>query len=163
MTTRLLHALIAAAAAFWLGAAGARAETTAPPAPRFEAQALDGQVVDLARLAGKVVVLNFWGTWCEACRKEIPDFIAVQQRFAGTSLIIVGAAMEQGREDAVKAFAKRYAVNYPLIIADRAMSRDYGVIVAPTTVVIDKSGAIQFRRVGAVGQEELSRWIMALL
>jgi cytochrome c biogenesis protein CcmG, thiol:disulfide interchange protein DsbE len=133
------------------------------PAPAFEASDLEGKPIRLSQYKGKVVVLNFWGTWCTPCRKETPDLVAVQQQFGSKGLVVIGAAMDQGNQDGVKAFAKTYFVNYPIISASSALNHDYGVIVAPTTLIIDKSGNVVYRHIGAINRQDLAKLVSPLL
>lgn len=141
----------------------ARAENTRTvPAPDFELTDLDGKTISLKQYKGKVVVLNFWGTWCRPCRKETPDLVALQKQFAHQGLIVVGAAMDRSNQAAVHIFANKYSVNYPIAIASSTLIHDYGVIVAPTTVIIDKSGKIVYRHIGALTQQVLAQQIAPL-
>lgn len=132
-------------------------------APAWELKDLGGKSVSLGNYKGKVVVLNFWATWCTPCLKEIPDFVAVQQHNADKGLVIIGAAMDQDDNAGVKAFAKKFFVNYPIVIAPSSMSHDYGVIGAPTTFIIDKNGFIVFRHVGALSRKDLAQQLAPLL
>lgn len=132
------------------------------PAPAFELNDLDGKPISLKAYQGKVVILNFWGTWCTPCRKETPDLVAVQQQFKDKGLVVIGAAMDQGNQDGVKAFATKYFVNYPIISATAALNHAYNVIVAPTTFIIDKSGNLVYRHVGAINRKDLAKLVSPL-
>ncbi len=132
------------------------------PAPAFDATDLEGNPIRLSQYKGKVVVLNFWGTWCKPCHKETPDLVAIQQQFESKGLIVIGAAMDQGNQDGIKAFAKKYFVNYPIISATSALNHDYGVIVAPTTFIIDKTGKLVYRHVGAINRQGLAKLVSPL-
>lgn len=143
--------------------AGIDKPADAVPAPAWELNDLDGKLVSLGNYKGKVVVLNFWGTFCTPCLKETPEFVAIQQQFAGKGLVIIGAAMDQNNDTGVKAFAKKFFVNYPIVIAPGSMSHDYGVIGAPTTFIIDKNGFIVFRHVGALSRKDLAQQLSPLL
>ncbi|MDD2724325.1 MAG: TlpA disulfide reductase family protein [Methylovulum sp.] len=133
------------------------------PAPDFELTDLGGKTVGLKQYKGKVVVLNFWGTWCAPCLKETPDLVAVQKQFVGQGLVVIGVAMDQSNQAGVQAFAKKYQVNYPIVITDNRLNHNYGVIVAPTTFIIDKNGNIVYRHLGALTRQELAQQITRLL
>ena len=151
----------------WLSTAvptvSAEALSQPVPAPSFELAGLDGNPVSLKQYQGKVVIVNFWGTFCKPCLKETPDLVAVQQQFADKGLTIIGAAMDQNNLDGVKIFAKKYFVNYPMIETTAKLNRDYGVIVAPTTIIINKAGNIVYRHAGALNRTELADLIKPLL
>jgi peroxiredoxin len=133
------------------------------PAPTWELNDLEGKPAGLSNYKDKVVVLNFWGTFCTPCLKEVPAFVATQQQYAEKSVVVIGAAMDKNDDAAVKAFAKKYFVNYPVVIAPSTMIQDYGVIVAPATFIIDKSGFIVFKHVGALSRKDLSQQLVPLL
>ena len=158
---RLLMVVILLVTVMHSGAAESADE--AIPAPNFELTGLDGKAIALKQYKGKVVVLNFWGTWCTPCRKETPDLVAVQKQFADQGLIVIGVAMDRSNQAGVQTFAKKYLVNYPIVIANSTLNHDYGVIVAPTTFIIDKSGKIVYRHIGALTRQELAQQIARLL
>lgn len=131
-------------------------------APDFSLPSIEGGTVRLSELRGKVVLLNFWATWCPPCKKEIPDFIELQARYRAQDLRIVGIAIDD--PDAVRAFAKESDINYTVLIGDDEVSRQYGGIESiPTTFVIDKEGTIRARYVGWQPPEtwsaEISRFL----
>jgi peroxiredoxin len=133
------------------------------PAPAWELNDLEGKPAGLGNYEGKVVVLNFWGTFCTPCLKEVPAFVATQQEYANKGVIVLGAAMDKNDDAAVKAFAKKYFINYPVFIAPSSMLHDYGVVVAPATFIIDKSGFIVFKHVGALSRKDLAQQLVPLL
>ncbi|NOS74566.1 MAG: TlpA family protein disulfide reductase [Methyloglobulus sp.] len=133
------------------------------PAPAWTLNDLDGKPNSLASYKGKVVVLNFWGTFCTPCLKEVPAFVATQQQYADNGVVIVGAAMDKNDDAAVKAFAKKYFINYPVVIAPGTMIQDYGVVVAPATFIIDKNGFIVFKHIGALSRKDLAQQLVPLL
>jgi peroxiredoxin len=143
--------------------ASAENSTNPPPAPAFELTDLEGNKINLSQYQGEIVVLNFWGTFCAPCVKETPELVAMQLKFANQGLIIIGAAMDKNNDAAVKAFAKKFFVNYPIVIAPSSLTNDYGIVVAPTTFIIDKKGTIAFRHVGLLSRKELEQQITPLL
>ncbi len=100
---------------------------------------------------GKVVFLNFWGTWCAPCRKEIPDIIEIQKELQGKNFVVIGIAMEKDRDplSKVQSFSKTQGVNYINFISTNELISAYGGVSAvPTTMIIDKNGKIAEKIVG---------------
>lgn len=133
------------------------------PAPAWTLTDLEGKPNTLASYKGKIVVLNFWGTFCTPCLKEVPEFVATQQQYAGKGVMVVGAAMDKNDDAAVKAFTKKYFINYPVVVAPNSMTHDYGIVVAPTTFIIDKQGVIVFKHIGALSRKDLAQHLSPLL
>jgi thiol-disulfide isomerase/thioredoxin len=119
---------------------------------------LNGVSSPLRDWQGRVIVLNFWATWCPPCREEIPEFIVLQERYRSKGLQIVGVAVDNA--DAVRHFSDSVGINYPVLLgqieAARAM-RDYGNLTGslPYTVVIDPSGRVIARKLGAYRYADL--------
>ena len=119
------------------------------PAPSFKLLDLNGKEVSSSSYKGKVVILDFWATWCPPCVKEIPHFIELYDKYKDQGLEIIGISVDQQGTGIVKAFKQRYKINYPILMADRQVATAYGNIRSiPTTFVIDKSGNIQRVYVG---------------
>lgn len=117
------------------------ASEVAGVAPAFTLTDLDGKSVSLADFRGKVVVLDFWATWCPPCKREIPDFIDLQKEYGSQGVQIVGIALDE--PDKVSAFAQQNGMNYPVLLGSNEVSMKYGGIEGiPTTFIIDKSGKI---------------------
>ncbi|MDH4149740.1 MAG: TlpA family protein disulfide reductase [Betaproteobacteria bacterium] len=128
--------------------------------------ALDGTVQSLAAFRGKVLVINYWATWCAPCREEIPLFIRLQGEFADKNLQFVGIAIDQ--VDKVRDFAKEFQINYPVLLAGieaMELSRQAGnkAGVLPYTLVLDRSGAIAVRLVGAISEARMRKELAPLL
>ena len=128
-------------------------------APEFSLADLDGNTITLQQLKGKVVLLNFWGTWCGPCRKEIPDFIRLAKKYKDDGLEIVGVTLTSGPPKNIKAFAEKWAINYTLLTdiagnETQTVTALYGqatgkrITGIPTTFIIDRDGYIQKRYVG---------------
>jgi thiol-disulfide isomerase/thioredoxin len=112
------------------------------PAPDFKLETIDGKPLTLAAYKGKVVLLNFWATWCGPCRAEIPDLIALQDKY-GDRLQILGLVVDDDDQDAIKSFASDSRINYPVALATNEIRLLYGGIAAlPTSFVIDPVGRI---------------------
>lgn len=136
--------------AFVLLACLATAALAAPkPAPDFKLKGLDGKPVALSQYRGKVVLLDFWATWCPPCRAEIPGFVDLQKRYGKQGLQVIGLSLDQGDPADVATFVKNNKINYPVAIADQKVSRSYGGIVGiPTTFLIDRHGRIAQKYIG---------------
>jgi cytochrome c biogenesis protein CcmG/thiol:disulfide interchange protein DsbE len=118
------------------------------PAPEFSVKGLDGKPVNLASVRGKVVLLNFWATWCGPCRMEVPDLVALQTKY-GDRLQVIGLVVDDEDEAAVREFAKRYAINYPIAMATNEMRIRFGGVPAlPTSFIIDAQGRVVQKHIG---------------
>ncbi len=128
-------------------------DSTAKKAPDFTLIALDGEEVTLAQFRGKVVILNFWATWCGPCKAEIPDLIQMYQDHRDQGLEILGITVASGSAAEISEFVKKYQINYPVLTGDekymQELANQYGGIRAiPTTFLIDRQGNIQKKWVG---------------
>ncbi|MBV8969177.1 MAG: TlpA family protein disulfide reductase [Verrucomicrobia bacterium] len=104
---------------------------------------LDGKITKLSDFRGKVVILNFWATWCPPCREEIPGFIKLQNEYSASGLVVVGASVDSQGPEVVKSFVTQHGINYPIVMAHTKVVADYGGIkFIPTTFVIDRQGNI---------------------
>ncbi len=127
-----------------------------PMAPDFTLKDLNGNEITLSDYEGKMLVLNFWATWCPPCRAEIPDFIEVYSEYKDKGLEILGVSVDQASPDQVRQFVDRNEMNYPVAMATRDLFRDYPLPEAiPTTLVIDRTGKIQYKKVGMMSKREL--------
>jgi thiol-disulfide isomerase/thioredoxin len=112
------------------------------PAPDFKLTSLDGKPVTLAGSHGKVILLNFWATWCGPCRAEIPDLIELQNKYKDR-LQILGLVVDDDDRDAIKDFVEKFGISYPVAIASDDIRLKYGGIAAlPTSFVLDAEGRI---------------------
>jgi peroxiredoxin len=127
-----------------------------PMAPNFTLKDLNGSEITLSDYEGKMLVLNFWATWCPPCRAEIPDFIEVYSEYRDKGLEILGISVDQVSPNQVRQFVERNEMNYPVAMATRELFRDYPSPQAiPTTLVIDRTGKIQYKKVGMMSKREL--------
>jgi thiol-disulfide isomerase/thioredoxin len=118
----------------------------------------------LSELKGKVVVLNFFATWCPYCQQEIPGFLEVYEKYRNQGLEIVGLSNEQGKESEVVSFTRSYKISYPVSIAPPDLVSDYGPIDGvPTTFIVNKDGDIVYKHVGSMGPSHLESIIKPLL
>jgi cytochrome c biogenesis protein CcmG/thiol:disulfide interchange protein DsbE len=133
-------------------------------APAFALPDLEGKVVKISDLKGKVVILDFWATWCGPCRQEVPHFAALQSKYRDQGLEIVGLSLDAGGAKDVKPFAEEHGINYTMLIANNETAAQYGGITGiPTTFVIDKNGKIVKRFLGYTDPEVFEETIRPLL
>jgi thiol-disulfide isomerase/thioredoxin len=134
------------------------------PMPAWTLKDVEGNPVASAELKGKVVVLDFWATWCGPCRSEIPGYIELQKKYRDAGLVIVGVSLDQDGAETVKKFVSEAGINYRIVMGDGHITEAFGGVDAiPTTFIIDRGGTVQFRKVGAMAREafegELAPWL----
>ncbi len=171
-----LRWLVASLLLFALTAAGTGAQTAAQqddqsvirfvrhpdPAPGFKLNTLDGKPLTLAALQGKVIFLNFWATWCGPCRAEIPDLIALQDRYKDR-LQIIGLNVDDEEAD-IQKYVEEMGINYPVVMASNDLRIQYGGIPAlPTSFVLDTEGRVVQKHVGLSNPAVYETEIRALL
>ncbi len=133
------------------------------PAPPFLLTDLDGQPISTAAYHGKVVLINFWATWCPPCREEIPEMIALANKY-GDKLQIIGVSMDDDPPETVRAFARAHNMNYPIVMGSDKLSEEYGGVDAlPTTFVLDMNGRVVQKHMGLYSPEVYDGEIHALL
>jgi peroxiredoxin len=141
------------------------APSAAPANLNFTLKDMHGKDVKLADLKGRVVLLNFWATWCPPCKMEIPWFVDLQERYRDKGLQVIGVSVDD-TPDKLPPFAKEFKVNYPLLVGlDRDdIQNAYGPIFAvPITVIIGRNGKICVKHLGPVSKEQFESEIKSLL
>lgn len=144
-----------AAAVFLLTSfAALHAETVAPtPAPAWKLKDVNGREVSSEQFKGKVMVVDFWATWCGPCREEIPGYVALQKKYGRDKLAVIGVSVDQQGPGVVKKFIERNKVDYQIVMADddvvAAFGGAEGIQYIPTTFIIDREGRIRDRKSGA--------------
>ncbi len=118
-------------------------------AANFALKDLQGKTVKLSDFQGKVIILDFWATWCPPCRKEIPHFVALQKEYGEKGLQVIGISLDRGGVRVLKPFARKYKINYPILLGNSEVGKKYGGIVGiPTTFIINQKGEIVKKFIG---------------
>jgi peroxiredoxin len=141
-------------------------QTTPQPAAAidFALQDLSGKPVKLSGYRGKIVLVNFWATWCGPCRFEIPVFVKLKRQYQKRGFEVIGISMDEGSQEEVAEFARQYEINYPVVIGAFAKLDAFGTIKAlPTSFVIDRDGRIHSRHQGLLGLNEIENELPKLL
>ena len=137
-----------------------------PVRPEFSLAGLDSKSYGPGAWAGKVLVLNFWATWCPPCREEIPDLMALQATYGERGLQIVGIAIDDPK--AAHEYATRLKVNYPTLVGawdGQRVAEDYGnrIGALPFTVIVDRHGRIAYTKPGQIARDEAEAIVISLL
>jgi peroxiredoxin len=163
-------AILAAAAVALLIASvsSLRAEAVQPkPAPAWKLKDVDGKTVTSEQFKGKVVVLDFWATWCPPCKAEIPGYVVLQKKYADDGLVIVGVSVDDdgpGRAAMVRKFMTERGMNYTVGFAtDEVIASFGGINAIPTTFIIDRDGNIRNKKVGGEATADYEKEILAVL
>jgi peroxiredoxin len=146
-------------------AAGGVCDVSGKAAPGFTLSDMNGASVSLADYKGKVVLLNFWATWCGPCKYEIPTFVKLQDKYRDRGVVFLGLSVDDPLEQ-LKPFAQKYSINYPLLVGlgHEDVQDAYGPIYGiPITVMIDRQGNICRTHTGLASEAELEKQISALL
>jgi thiol-disulfide isomerase/thioredoxin len=130
--------------------------------PAFSIQDLEGNTITPESFKGKVLLINFWATWCGPCREEIPELIALQEHYKD-QLIVLGLSVDERAAADVKEFAAAQSINYPVAIADMALQKAFGGVSAvPVTFVVNPDGGIVQRHVGLLQPEMTEQEVRVL-
>jgi thiol-disulfide isomerase/thioredoxin len=143
------------------------------PEPDVHFKDLDGKDVSLSDYNGKVVLVNFWATWCDPCRVEIPWLIEMQQKYAGKGFTVLGVAMDEEGKSVVAPFVakehfdvsgQKLPMSYPILIGTDAIADKFGGLLGyPTSILISRDGRQVKRITGLISYEEISRAIESQL
>lgn len=144
--------------------AAVKVEKDRKSAPAFSLQDSNGKAVSLADYKGKVVLLNFWATWCGPCKIEIPWFVEFEQSFKDQGFAVLGVAMDEEGWDVVKPYLAEKKVNYRMLLGNDSVGQLYGGVDSlPTTFLIDRNGKIASVHVGLVSKGDYKNEIEQLL
>jgi peroxiredoxin len=126
------------------------------PAADFNLQSLEGKQVRLADFRGKAVLLNFWATWCQPCKIEMPWFEELQKQYGPQGLQVVGIAMDDAGKEEIAKFARDMGVNYPILLGTESVGDAYGgVQFLPSTFFIDRDGKVVDHIFGLKSRSEI--------
>jgi cytochrome c biogenesis protein CcmG/thiol:disulfide interchange protein DsbE len=134
-------------------------------APDFNLIDVEGKEIKLTSYKGKIVILDFWATWCGPCRMGVPDLVSLQKEYKN-DLVVIGISTDKfsGTDKDIVPFMKHFSINYPVVHADESVIKEYGGINAiPTSFVIDKKGNIVDMHIGLVSKEKYIKKIKELL
>jgi peroxiredoxin len=142
----------------------ARAINPSKDAPDFALKNAAGNRLSLSDYKGKVVVLNFWATWCGPCKVEIPWFIDLQKRYEAQGFTVLGVSMDEEGWSVVSPYVAQQKINYPIVVANEDVNMRYGGIEAlPTTFVIGRDGKVAYVHAGLITKAEYEKEIAELL
>lgn len=160
-------ALFVAMAVGWLmmpdDSAPLRLPTRPSPAPEWALVDPNGQTNRLGDFAGKVVVLNFWATYCPPCIREVPALMAFHRRHETNGVVVVGIACDPEPKEVVPDFVRRNSLNYPVVYGDSNVVESYGSVTLPQTFVIDRKGIITARFLGRMREKDLDDAVAPLI
>jgi cytochrome c biogenesis protein CcmG/thiol:disulfide interchange protein DsbE len=165
-TALLLGALLVGCTSSTLSvsAASLKPDKDRKEAPDFALKDADGKLVKLSDYRGKVVLLDFWATWCGPCKIEIPWFMEMQRKNKDRGFEVLGVAMDDEGWEAVKPFASKLAMNYRLVVGNDQTAQMYGGVDAlPTTFLIDRGGKIAAVHVGLTSRKDIEDGVEQLL
>lgn len=132
-----------------------------PSAPDLSLTDLNGKPVHTANYTGKIVLVNFWAAWCVPCRKEIPEFVKLQEKYPD-KVQIIGISLDDSSSE-LRKFYKTQRINYPIVQGDLKIADAYGGILGlPTTYIIDEKGHIRGHQVGSTNFDKLEQQIASL-
>jgi len=144
-----------------------------PNEPEVTFKDFEGKELSLASLKGKVVLVNFWATWCEPCQVEIPWMIGFQKKYADKGFTLLGVAMDEDGKSVVEPYVQKtqfdveghpMPMNYPIVLGDDDLAAKFGGLLGlPTTYVISREGKIAKRYIGLASESDLDKLIQSLL
>jgi len=162
----IISLICAAAVLFALGACRSRQSTagkSSAGAPDFTVTDIQGQKLSLSSYHGKVVLLDFWATWCAPCLEEIPHFVDMQEKLGPQGFQAIGISMDDGPKP-VQQFYQEHKLNYPVALGDSKLAESFGGILGlPVTFVINRDGQIRKKFVGATDPARIEQEVVAAL
>lgn len=152
-----------------VGCAGSQGRTSAPtvgePAPPLSLPTLDGAPIRLADMADRVVLVNFWASWCPPCAQETPRLVQWSQQYAKDGLVVLGVnTLFQDSQADVETFVRQYAVPYPVLLDETGdVTQQWRVQQLPRSYVIDGQGVVRFVKVGELTEHDFETQVTPLL
>ena len=141
-----------------------KSEGQRKPAPNFSLKDADGNAVNLADYRGKVVLVNFWATWCGPCEAEIPWFVEFEKKYKDQGFAVLGVSMDDDGWKSVRPYIASHKINYRIVIGSEVVSQQFGEIDSlPTSFVLDREGRIASNHVGLVDKRDYQNEIVKLL
>ncbi len=165
MKPRLVAIFLLAAGMAWLtfrerSSGGGMTLPASGQAPAWTLHDLDGHEVRADQFSGRVVLLNFWATYCPPCRQEIPELIRFSRETPTNTAVILGVSTDESGAAVVRPFATARGINYPMLLADSTTLDQFGGVSAiPTTFVIDAQGNLRFRHLGTLNRTQLAKLV----
>jgi peroxiredoxin len=138
-------------------------EAARKPAPDFTLTDTSGKPIKLSDSKGRVVLLNFWATWCGGCQTEIPWFIEFHNKYKGAGLDVIGVSMDNDGWKSVKPYVREKNVTYAIVVGNEAVAKRYAVEAMPVTLLIDRDGKIATTHLGVVTKAQYQSEVEALL
>jgi peroxiredoxin len=130
-------------------------ENERKPAPEFALKDSSGKTAMLSNYRGKVLLLDFWATWCHGCKQEIPWFSKFQGKYAAQGLTVLGVSLDEDGGKVVRPFIKDAKIPYRILLGDAARAKKYGIVNMPDTFLIDRQGRIAAAYLGLVDQDNV--------
>jgi len=123
--------------------------TKGDKAPEFRLPDMNGQIVNLSDLRGKIVIIHFWATWCPPCVEEIPTLDYLNQQLAGSDFAMLAISVDENGAQGAGPFLKQKGLNVPVLLdPDRAVAMRYGTFKFPETYILDRAGIVQYKIIG---------------
>jgi cytochrome c biogenesis protein CcmG/thiol:disulfide interchange protein DsbE len=133
------------------------------PAPDFTLPDGSGKPLTLSAYRGKVVLLDFWATWCHGCKTEIPWYVEFDNRYKSQGLAVIGVSMDDEGMKVVKPFLAERRIEYPVVIGSDALAKQYNLESMPLTLLIDRDGRIAVSHAGVVDKDDFESHLKELL
>lgn len=132
-------------------------------APDFTLPGANGAAIQLSRYQGKIVLLDFWATWCHGCKTEIPWYMEFSRKYKKSGLVVIGVSMDDEGWKLVKPFVKQHQMKYAVLIGNDDLAKRYRVTEMPVTLLIDRHGKIAFSHTGVVDKDAFEAELRTLL
>ena len=132
-------------------------------APEFSLQDSTGKTINLKNYHGRVLLLDFWATWCHGCKEEIPWFAEFKRKYAARGLTVVGVSLDDDGWTKVRPFIRNAKVPYQILLGNDVVAKKYGIERMPDTFLIDRHGRIAATYIGLVDRDDVEKNIRAML